>query len=178
MTDPITKTFANVTNTARHRVTDGERGSGWGHEQYIQHSALEVNYSSNTQYLQDGCLHFRVKEVAVYSTALCRKSPRWQKPQSVSPYLEFTLTNFSKHRDLGTSYISNAFLAGYNLKMRLEIKARRTDVDLCKHVAVYATIMKGENDDNLVWPLEADIVIELLNWRGNVKPSSSHNIIQ
>ena len=164
----IIELSANVTNTARHRVTDGERGSGWGHEQYIQHSALEVNDTNNTQYLQDDCLYFRVKEVAVYSSALCQKYPWWQNPQSVSPYLEFTLTNFSKHCDLGTSYISNAFLAGYNLKMRLEVKARRTNVDLCKHVAVYAGIMKGENDDNLVWPLEADIVIELLNWRGNV----------
>ena len=155
----------NVTNTARSRVTDGERGSGWGYEQCIQHSALEVNNTNNTQYLHDDCLYFRVKEVAVYSTALCHKSPRWQ---SDSPYPEFTLTNFSKYLDLGTSYVSKAFLThnqGY--KFRLEVRARRTNVDSCEHIAVYANIMKCENDHNLVWPLEADFCIELLNWRGN-----------
>ena len=155
----------HVTNTACNRVTDGERGSGWGKNQFLQHSALEVNYSSNTQYLQDDCLHFRVKEVAVYSTALCKKSPRWR---SDSLYPEFTLTNFSKHLDLGTSYISNVFLThnqGY--KFRLVVAAYRTNVDSCK-IAVYANITKGENDHNLVWPLEADFFIQLLNWKGNV----------
>ena len=164
----IIELSASVTNTARNRVTAGERGLGWGYAKYIQHSALEIDYSNSTsaEYLKDNCLYFRVKEVAVYSTALCQKSPSWQ---SVSRYPEFTVTNFSKRRDLGTSYISNAFLThnrGY--KMRLTVRVRETDGDLCKHVAIYARIMKGENDDNLVWPLEADVDIELLNWRGDV----------
>ena len=37
---------------------------------------------------------------------------------------------------------------------------------------LYASLLKGENDSNLIWPFEADIVVELLNWRNNVNHHS------
>ena len=43
---------SNVSNSACSRVTTGEQGSeGLGKSQFIQHSCLEYNPSTNTQYL-------------------------------------------------------------------------------------------------------------------------------
>ena len=159
---------SNVSNSACSRVTTGERGNeGWGKSQFIKHSSLEYNPSKNTQYLQDDCLLFRVKEVIVHSSEFSRKCPSWQNPQMTSPLLEFTVTNFSKCKDLGTTYISSAFLthsSGY--KLRLEVKANINKDD--HYVVVYARLLKGDNDHNLVWPFEADVFVQLLNWRQNV----------
>ena len=153
---------SDVSNSACNRVTSGERGSeGWGKSQFIKHSSLEYNPSKNTQYLQDDCLLFRVKNVTVYSTEFSRKCPSWQNPQTISSFLEFTVTNFSKRKDLGTTYITSAFLThsrGY--KLRLEVKASKKN-----YVAVYARLLKGENDYHLEWPIEVDILVQLLNWK-------------
>ena len=154
---------SNVSNSACSRVITGERGSkGWGYSQFIKHSCLKYNSYTNTQYLQDDCLLFRVKEVIVHSSEFSQKCPSWQNPQTVSPFLEFT--NFSKRNDLGTTYISSTFLTHYEgYKLQLEVKANKNNDD--HYVAVHARILKGDNDDNLVWPFEADIIVELVNWR-------------
>ena len=158
---------SKVSNSACSRVTTGEQGNeGWGYSQFIQHSALEYNPSKNTQYLQDDCLLFRVKEVIVHSSELSQKCPWWQNPQTVSSYLEFTVTNFSKRKDLGTTYISSAFLTDYQgYKLRLEVEAERRNETY--FVALNARILKGDNDHNLVWPFQADIIVQLLNWKQN-----------
>ena len=159
---------SNVSNSACSRITTGERGSvSWGNSQFIQHSALEYNPYTNTQYLQDDCLLFRVKDVIVHSSEFSQKCPWWQNPQTVSPYLEFNVTNFSKRKDLGSTYISSAFLTHYQgYKMRLEVEAERRNETY--YVSVNARLLKGDNDDNLVWPFEADIFVQLLNWRQNI----------
>ena len=158
---------SNVNNSVCSRVTTGERGrEGWGKSQFIKHSSLEYNPSKNTQYLQDDCLLFRVKEVIVHSSEFSQKCPSWQNSQTVSPFLEFTVTNFSKRKDLGTTYISSAFLthsSGY--KLRFEVKTNKNNDD--HYVAVYARILKSDNDHNLVCPFQGDIVVQLLNWRQN-----------
>ena len=33
------------------------------------------------------------------------------------------------------------------------------------HVSVFVGLLKGEHDDQLGWPLELDVAIDLLNWR-------------
>ena len=35
------------------------------------------------------------------------------------------------------------------------------------HLAVQVYHMKGEHDNQLQWPFESDIIMELLNWREN-----------
>ena len=37
------------------------------------------------------------------------------------------------------------------------------------HVAAYVHLMRGEHDDQLQWPFEGDVYIELLNWREDKK---------
>ena len=35
------------------------------------------------------------------------------------------------------------------------------------HLSVYAQLMRGEYDNELEWPFEGDIRVELLNWRAD-----------
>ena len=158
----IIKLSSDISNSACRQVTTGERGSeGWGKSQFIQHSSLEYNPSKNTQYLQDDCLLFRVKDVIIHSSEFSQKCLSWQNPQMMFPLLEFTVTNFSKLKEFSSTYISPSFLThsrGY--KLRLEVEANKKS-----YVSVYARLLKGDNDDHLVWPIEVDILVQLLNWR-------------
>ena len=42
-------------------------------------------------------------------------------------------------------------------------------------VSVFAYLMRGEHDDQLQWPFEGDLIIELLNWRVD-KGHKSHTV--
>ena len=145
-----------VTSNVCDRVLVGDRGNNWGHPKFIQHSSIKP------QFLQDDCLYFRVKEVVVHSNELSLKTPKWQNPQSLSPLIEFTVTNVSKRKEHDTTFYSPAFHShneGY--KLRLEVQ-RSPDQ---QHIGIYATLLRGQHDDNLVWPFQASIVVELVNWR-------------
>ena len=143
-----------VTKNVCDRVLVGDRSAGWGSAQFIQHSAI------NAEFLQDDCLYFRVKEVVVHSNEFGLKHPIWQN--SISPFVEFTVTNNSKRRKYNTTFYSPAFYShngGY--KLRLEVKMSPDQ----QHIGIYAILLKGQHDDNLVWPFQASIVVELVNWR-------------
>ena len=146
-----------VTGNACDRVLVGDRSVGWGKSQFIQHSAIKP------QFLQDDCLYFRVKEVVVHSNELSLKTPKWQNPQSLSPFIDFTVTNVSKRKEHNTTSYSPAFHShneGY--KLRLHGVQRSPDQ---QHISIYARLLRGQHDDNLVWPFQASIVVELVNWK-------------
>ena len=138
------------------RVLVGDKSVGWGKSQFIQHSAIKP------QFLQDDCLYFRVKEVVVHSNELSLNTPKWQNPQSLSPLIEFTVTNVSKRKEHNTIFYSPAFHShneGYKLRLKVE---RSSDQ---QHISIFARLLRGQHDDNLVWPFQASIVVELVNWR-------------
>ncbi len=154
------KVISLSSNCTCNRVMTGDRGSdGWGNAEFISHHALPYNPSTGTEYLQNDCLHFRVKEVAVFSSPTLHRVPAWQiRP----PYFQFTVNNFTRRKSLKNQYYSPAFYThrgGY--KMRLEVKVNQQTISL------YARLLKGENDAALSWPLTADICVELLNWRND-----------
>ena len=35
------------------------------------------------------------------------------------------------------------------------------------HISIFVCLMRGDHDNNLKWPFEGDIIIELLNWNEN-----------
>ena len=143
-----------VTNNVCDRVLVGDRNAGRGTHQFIQHSEIE------TEFLHDDCLYFRVKEVVVYSTELCLKHPAWQ--DSLSTFFQFTVTTISKRKKHNTTFYSPAFHShneGY--KLRLEVQ-RSSDQ---QYISLFARLLKGQHDDTLVWPFQASIVVELVNWR-------------
>ena len=153
-----------VTNSSCNRVLVGDESKGWGTSQFIQHSALQLKF------LQNDCLYFRVKEVVVYSKYLSLMIPKWKKPQSLSPFAECTVTDISKRKKYNTKFYSPAFYCrGY--KLRLEV-GRAPDQ---QHIGIYARLLRGECDDNLIWPFQASIVLELVNWREDAN-HHSYNI--
>ena len=50
--------------------------------QFICHSSLSYNSTTNTEYLQNDCVRLGVSKVILYSTALLNKTPSWQNPHN------------------------------------------------------------------------------------------------
>ena len=151
------------------RVTKGECSLlGW-FTNSITHSSLLYNPDTNTEYLQDDCLRVRVVDVAVYSTPLLLKTPSWQDPHTATQSVcEFTLTEFTKRKQFNNLYYSPPFYSHTNgYKLCLQVYANGCSKGKGTHISIYASLMKGDYDNNLQWPFEGDIVIELLNWREN-----------
>ena len=150
-----------------YRVTTGERATSSCGLHSISHSALSYNQTTNAQYLEDDCLHIRVKEVAFYSIPDVPKVPSWQDPNlpSQSVY-EFTLNEFSKRKQFNNQYYTSPFYTHYHgYKLQLKVSVNGDGSRKGSHVSVFAYLMKGEYDDSLKWPFCADLTIELLNWR-------------
>ena len=151
---------------AYDRVLVGDRGKGRGTSQFIQHSFIKP------QFLQDDCLYFRVKEVVVHSNEFSLKTPKWQNPQSLSPLIEFTVTKISKRKEHNTTFYSPAFHS-HNEGYKLQLEVDRSPDQ--QHIGIYARLLRGQHDDNLVWPFQASIVVELVNWREDAN-HHSHTI--
>ena len=145
------------------RVLVGDRASSsWGTDSFISHDSLAHNHPTNTEYLQDDCLCFRVKVVA-YSPALTNNVPRWQPPNTPAC---ITITDVAKRRESGNLYYSHPFVAA-KYKMCLRVYCGGVGAGKGTHVSMYACLLKGEDDDSLEWPFCGDITVEVLNWRGD-----------
>ncbi len=59
----LTLTFP-ADSVGSQQVVEGERGRGWGNPEFISNAALNYNASTNTQYLKDDTLVFRVSAEA------------------------------------------------------------------------------------------------------------------
>ena len=153
--------------------------SGWS--QFISYASLTYKYSTctNTKYLHDDCLRLRVVGVEVYSTDLLLKTPLWQISAPSQSVCEFTLTKFSKRKALNNVFYSTPFYThqeGY--KLRLEVYTNGNGSGAGTHISVYVAIMNGEYDDQLQWPFEGTIKVNMLNWReekGHISMSVSFN---
>ena len=153
--------------TSTSRVVDKETACGYGSTLFISHTDLSYNPTTNTEYLQDDCLQLRVSDVVVYSTALLHKTPSWQESLTTNQSVdEFTLTEFSKHKQLNNQYYSPPFYThpqGYKLCLRVDAYGNGDGEGT--HVSIFTALMRGEHDQHLQWPFTGDIIFELLNWR-------------
>ena len=150
------------------KVTEGTAGMTAGLSQFISHSCLSYNCSTNTEYLHKDSLHLRVKQVVVYFTPLLLKTPSWQNPCNVisQSVCEFTLTEFSKRKQFNNIFYGPPFYQ-HGYKMHVEVYANGNGSSKGTHVSVYVRLMAGEYDDQLRWPFVGDIDVMLLNWREN-----------
>ena len=79
---------------------------------------------------------------------------------------EFIISDFSKKKEADEKWISPPFYThnrGY--KSHLEVYLNGHGTGSGSHLSVYARLLRGEYDDELGWPFEGDIRVELLNWR-------------
>ena len=159
--------FSRGNNRYCIRVTNQKIGRWYGNHQFISHSSLSFNSTTNTEYLQDDCLRLRVKEVAVYSTPLLHKTPSWQDHLNPSQSVcEFTVTEFTKRKQFNNEYFSPPFYTHHRgYKMCLRVYANGNISGEGTHVSLYVCLMEGEHDDDLVWPFRGEVTMELINWR-------------
>ena len=105
-----------------------------------------------------------------YPTALLIKTPSWQTASSLDQpsLLEFTLPEFSKRIEIcNFFFIGPDFYSqekGYRFHLEVYVAGDLMDENC---VSLFLYLMAGEYDDQLVWPLTGEFVIELLNWREN-----------
>ena len=74
------------------------------------------------------------------------------------------MDNFNFKNATVTDWYSPPFYShpgGYN--MCLNVFANGNDEGKGTHVSVYLFMMRGENDDNLVWPFQGEVTLTLLN---------------
>ena len=82
--------------------------------------------------------------------------------------MEFIISDFSEKKEANQKWFSSPFYThnkGYKFRLRLYPNGAGTGRG--SHLSVYAALMRGEHDNELEWPFEGDIRVELLNWRAN-----------
>ena len=80
----------------------------------------------------------------------------------------FIMTNFSHHKDSDEEWFSPPFyshIGGY--KMCLGVGANGWGHGTGTHVSVVNNLMRGEYDDNLLWPFRGEITFQLINRRAD-----------
>ena len=96
-------------------------------------------------------------------------SPQYQ--YNLAP-IEFIIGDFSEKKRANEEWLSSPFYThdkGY--KFRLNVYPNGIGDGSGSHLSVHAEPVREENDDQLNWPFEGDIQIELLNW----KDDKNHN---
>ena len=117
------------------------------------------------------CEHLRL---VVKQQLQLKQEPSTPPAATVSPpYLynqvptEIIISDFSEKKEANEEWISSPFYThsrGY--KFRLQVYPNGNGTGSGTHLSVYAELMRGEYNE-LEWPFEGDIRVELLNWRAD-----------
>ena len=96
----------------------------------------------------------------------------WYHPLPVSgqvyPPCLLTMPNYSQQRREADQWFSPAFYTGPGgYRMCLRVRAVGQGSGLGSHVSVFVHLMRSENDDKLKWPLSAEVIVRLVNFREN-----------
>ena len=74
--------------------------------------------------------------------------------------------DFLKMKESNTEWVSPPFYTHpHGYKLCLVVYPNGIEYGKGSHVSVFVGLLKGEHDDQLGWPLELDVAMELLNWR-------------
>ena len=101
---------------------------------------------------------------------------------SSTPPCTRTLTRYSEYKKTNSKWHSLPFYSsakGY--KLQLNVYANGCGSGIGSHLSLYAFLLKGEYDDKLKWPFNANISVQLLNWSGDnshKKKSIPHHTAQ
>ena len=82
--------------------------------------------------------------------------------------MEFIISDFSEKKEANKVWYSSPFYThnrGY--KFRLKVYPNGDGTASGSHITVGAALIRGECDNELEWPFEGDIRVELLNWRAD-----------
>ena len=162
-----------------HGVADNMRvGSSIGYPKFLRHSSLGHNTATNTQYLLDDTLYFRVSvKVDNHKPWLvCTDKVTIDTIGATNNYktlinnesIIFKITNFKTLKASQLQVVSSSFYTsscGYN--MCVGIYANGYGVGKGTHVSVYTRLLEGRYDNQLHWPFLGTVTYELLNQLGD-----------
>ena len=92
------------------------------------------------------------------------------KAQLFCPPCKLTMSSYFKHKNKRDEWFSPPFYSrpgGYKLCLKVNTNGDRDGAG--SHISVYVYLMRGENDDGLVWPFQATIEIQLVNKKKHYK---------
>ena len=93
--------------------------------------------------------------------------PSWynNNPANITPPCIVTMYQYSLFKNNNSDWVSTPFYTserGY--KLHLSVYANGWGSGKGTHLSVCVYLMKGEYDEELKWPFNANITIQLLNW--------------
>ena len=109
--------------------------------------------------------HNLVLEETNQAVAITPVSPQYLYNQAP---MEFIISDYHEKKEANEEWFSSPFYThnrGY--KFRLIVYPNGSGTGSGSHLSVYAELMRGEYDNELEWPFEVDIRVELLNWRAD-----------
>ena len=90
--------------------------------------------------------------------------------------IELTVTNFEQHKkDRDGRYFPPFYTHPKGYKMCLRVYLGGNGDGANTHVSVFLSLMKGEYDEQLKWPLWGEFIIELLSQDGDGRHSMTLN---
>ena len=135
---------------------------GRGDVDFISHASLASDLANNVEYIQHNCLNFQIEEVTIVKAAAIPKLPSW----SGDGCFAVPSLHSMKEKDL-PFYGSTIYTHRGGYKLCPYVNPNGFGTGKGTHVCVGSFLMRGEHDDALPWPVEADVVLEMLNWREN-----------
>ena len=117
--------------------------------------------------------HNLVLEETNQAVAITPVSPQYLYNQAP---MDFIISDYHEKKEANEEWNSSPFYThnrGY--KFRLHVFLNGVGKGSGSHLSVYVRLMRGEYDNELEWPFEGDVRVELLNWRED-KNHQSHTI--
>ena len=113
---------------------------------------------------EDAQLHLQLtsKKVLELSKKVAELTSQ-QTKLTVVPFI-VVMKDFQKYKSINGHFDCPPFYTSHTgYKMYLSVYANGAGSGKGTHVSVGATLMKGDNDDFLVWPFQGEMITELLN---------------
>ena len=114
----------------------------------------------HTTQQHDLVLEETIQEVAVTPATV---SPQYLYNQAP---IEFIISDFQDKKEANAKWISSSFYShrkGYRFHIKIYPNGSSAVRGSC--VSVFAALLKGKYDENLEWPFEGVVVVEILNWK-------------
>ena len=135
-----------------------------GENQYLEQQVTELK--TKVSQLNKEAIIKKLEEDMVIAS----RPPRPEQPLSVSgtykPKVEFTMTDFEQYRRDNDHWHSPHFYThpnGYKMCLRVYPNGYVYGPGKGTHLSVFVFLMKGEFDDQLKWPFQGEITIQLVN---------------
>ena len=135
---------------------------GRGYHKFISHASLASDLANNVEYIQHDSVNFQIEKITIIKAPAIPKLPLWAGDGC------FALPSFHSMKEKGLRFYGTPIYThrgGY--KLCPYVRPNGYGRGKGTHVSVCCFLMRGEHDDALPWPVDADVVLEMLNWREN-----------